>query len=90
MSCLIAHDAFTTLMIKLHEVTTNREVTCIENHVKWLGVVRRISTGADARLFFTASNAARFSGRHDYVESFFKRDDIGCIEPAWSFVYLYK
>ena len=46
------------LMIKLHEGTTKREITCIAYDVKWLGVAGRTSTGADARIFFTASKAA--------------------------------
>ncbi|KAE8880727.1 hypothetical protein PF003_g35122 [Phytophthora fragariae] len=41
-----------------------------------------IKIGADAKLFFTESNAAWCSGRHNHVASFFSKDERGWINPA--------
>ncbi|KAE8894406.1 hypothetical protein PF003_g21500 [Phytophthora fragariae] len=41
-----------------------------------------IKIGADAKLFFTESNAAWCPGRHNNVASFFSKDDGGWINPA--------
>ncbi|KAG2773745.1 hypothetical protein PC129_g15071 [Phytophthora cactorum] len=41
-----------------------------------------IKIGAEDRLSFAESNAARFSGFHSHVTSFFSSDDNGWINPA--------
>ncbi|KAE9061902.1 hypothetical protein PF001_g31511 [Phytophthora fragariae] len=56
----------------------------LASHTTWKGldVSGSIKTGADARLFFTASNSSWCSGRQFHTMSFFSKDDIGWIKPA--------
>ncbi|KAE8887756.1 hypothetical protein PF001_g23291 [Phytophthora fragariae] len=53
-------------------------------HTTWKGLdgSGSIETGADARLFFTASNASWCSGRPFHATSFFSKDDKGWIKTA--------
>ncbi|KAE8950624.1 hypothetical protein PF011_g33183 [Phytophthora fragariae] len=56
----------------------------LASHTTWKGldVSGSIKTGADARLFFTASNASWCSGRQFHATSFFSSEDIGWVRPA--------
>jgi len=58
LSRLVTHDAFAALIVELHERAPDGKVARVTHDMEGLDVSGSIKTGADARLFFTASDAS--------------------------------